>query len=549
MTLNISHLSRALSNIGLLWMLTFLLTASWAVAGPAYPLKLSPGQHYVVDQGGTPFLIQGASPWYITEALSQADADFYLSNRWAQGYNSIILDIAASHVTDLYSNDANYYGQYPFTNTIAGGYTNLLSWNVAYFTNVDWVIQRAGHYGICVFAYPLYDDYNGVAWYQQMVGNPTNALFAYGRFIGNRYKNFTNLVWIGAGDYSEPNAPSACLWDWVAAGITSADTNHLISAQASRLTPAIYYSAFATLNSSYPRQFTYIYSMSNYEHTPVLASFMREAYYENSPYQTPSPGALECRQEAYWAVFSGDAGQFYGNDEEWEYQSGWQTQLVSTAATTIPNLGKLMNARPWYNFVPDINHTVVISGYGTSSTFDWIACTREASGKTVMAYIPQDTMTPTVDMTQISGPTASAWWYNPSNGVASSIGSYSTVGTQAFTPPDANDWVLVLDDASQNYPPPGIGVLPRANSFSLLPIGNNVFQFTVVGIPTQTYAIQSAINRNALWQIVGSGTTDLSGTLTLDLTSTSSACYYRTKLVSNVSPGITVQPGSINLYR
>jgi hypothetical protein len=59
-------------------------------------------------------------------------------------------------------------------------------------------------------------------------------------------------------------------------------------------------------------------------------------------------------------------------------------------------------------------------------------------------------------MTSISGTAANAWWYSPSNGAATFIGAYDTVGTQVFTAPDTNDWVLVLDDASQNYPPPGI---------------------------------------------------------------------------------------------
>ena len=154
---------------------TLALAVVGAMAGPAYPIKLAPGQHYLVDQNGIPFFIQGDSPWFLTESLAGADVDFYLSNRWAQGYNSIILDIAAQKNSDGQSYEGNIYGQLPFTNTIAGGYTNLLTWNEVYFTNVDAVIQRAGHYGMCVFAYPLYDSYGGAGWYSQMAGNADTA--------------------------------------------------------------------------------------------------------------------------------------------------------------------------------------------------------------------------------------------------------------------------------------------------------------------------------------------------------------------------------------
>ena len=315
-----------------------------------------------------------------------------------------------------------------------------------YFTNVDWVIQRAGYYGINVFVYPLYDGYNGSSWYAQMAGNSSNAIWSYGNFIGNRYKNFTNIVWIGAGDYNEPNAPTTCLWNIMAAGILSADTNHLFTAQAGRPTSASYYNAFITLNSSYGSQFPYVESLGNYQISPVVASFAREPYYEHRNITGTPFTALDCRHFAYWAVFSGDMGHFYGDENQWPFGTGWQAEMWDSGATTITNVIYLMNSRRWWNCVPDSAHTTVISGYGTSGTVYYITCTREASGMTVMAYIPQDQMTPTVDMTKISGSSAGASWYNPRTGATTAIGTYSTTGTRAFTPPDTNDWVLVLDE-------------------------------------------------------------------------------------------------------
>ena len=51
-----------------------------------------------------------------------------------------------------------------------------------------------------------------------------------------------------------------------------------------------------------------------------------------------------------------------------------------------------------------------------------------------------------------------AWWFNPRTGIATSIGTFDNAADRTFTPPDAGemiDWVLVLDDASRKYGPPG----------------------------------------------------------------------------------------------
>ncbi len=61
-------------------------------------------------------------------------------------------------------------------------------------------------------------------------------------------------------------------------------------------------------------------------------------------------------------------------------------------------------------------------------------------------------------MPAITGARVRAWWFDPRDGTATSIGDFGNVGEQEFTPPDpgeALDWVLVLDDAAQGYPPPG----------------------------------------------------------------------------------------------
>ncbi|HEV2329549.1 MAG TPA: DUF4038 domain-containing protein [Verrucomicrobiae bacterium] len=461
-----------LAEITVFWICLF---PCCIVAGPLYPLKKLPGQHYLIDQNNVPFFIQGDSPWTLAKQLTTADQDYYISNRWAQGFNAIILDFCPHWGGDgqqeVVNETTNIYGNEPFTNTIDSGlYTNLLSFDPDYFTNVDHVIQKAAQYEMVVVLYPLYDGAldSGEGWWPNMVGNGSNMLYQYGQWVGNRYKNTPNLVYVGAGDFNEPGPPNT-LWSAVAYGILSVDTNHLFTAQAGgaawgNLSARQWYSNdWCNLNCSYPRSpapgpyITYDFAQTNYQLNPVVPSFSREPFYEFTPY-SPENSAYDCRRYAWGSVTYGEAGHFYGNAfiSTYGFTTGWQTQIWSQGAIDMANVIKLMQTRPWWNCVPDYSNTTVIGGYGTYGQEDYITCMREAAGKTAIAYIPDGTMTPTVDMTRISSPTANAWWYSPQTGAATLIGNYTTTGPQIFMPPDTNDWVLVLDDASQNYPPPGL---------------------------------------------------------------------------------------------
>jgi len=56
----------------------------------------------------------------------------------------------------------------------------------------------------------------------------------------------------------------------------------------------------------------------------------------------------------------------------------------------------------------------------------------------------------------IAGAEVRAWWFNPRTAGATEIGVRPARGEQTFDPPvDGPDWVLVLDDAGQDFPPPG----------------------------------------------------------------------------------------------
>src|ERR1041385_2518528 len=88
-----------------------------AAAAPAYPLRLSPGNHYVVDTNNIPFFIQGDSAWLLAKYLTTSNQDWYISNRWAQGFNALIIDMHPFYSgggVEVAGDTADAFGNLPF---------------------------------------------------------------------------------------------------------------------------------------------------------------------------------------------------------------------------------------------------------------------------------------------------------------------------------------------------------------------------------------------------------------------------------------------------
>src|SRR5439155_14808634 len=84
-----------------------------------------------------------------------------------------------------------------------------------------------------------------------------------------------------------------------------------------------------------------------------------EGLYEGNNFGAINTGALECRNQAFWAVFDGACGHFYGKEPFWEFLPNWQTNLNSAGAVTMQFVRRLMESRPWYACVPDTSHTAI----------------------------------------------------------------------------------------------------------------------------------------------------------------------------------------------
>ena len=123
-------------------------------AAAVFPLSVGPGERYLVDAAGRPFLIQGDTAWSLIAQLTREDVDLYLDDRRARGFNTILVNlIESSFATNA---PANAYGQPPFLKP--GQYDTP---NEAYFQHADWVLRRAAEQGFLVLLTPSYLGFDG----------------------------------------------------------------------------------------------------------------------------------------------------------------------------------------------------------------------------------------------------------------------------------------------------------------------------------------------------------------------------------------------------
>lgn len=454
-------------------------------ASPAYPLKRAadPAARYLVDQDNRPVFINADTAWSLMGQVSQEDADYYLKDAAAKGFNTVI----ATQVESYYADNApkNYYNVNPYL-TYQNGVPLFNTPNEAYFAHADWVINKAAEYGIQIILAPNYLGCCSDGYYDELNNsvNTESAAAQYGTFIGNRYKSFPNLIFVWGDDLNPGSVRSKI--NAMASAVKAADPNHLQtyhggpeysslddwSLDSSRSN----YASWLSLNATYTYSAVIDKLQQDYRRSPFLPFLMFETQYEvqGAGLDGDTNLSLRVRKEAYVAILAGAAGNAYGNEPIWEMngrehrnpiQPGqcpvlsayntnpyWKCHLNDPGRRSMQQFRALFESRDWTKLVPD--STNIVSPH--SSGQDYVGAARTADGNTIIAYMPSK-RTLTVDLTKITGTQVKAWWFNPNpdSPGTSLIGTYPTTGPQSFTPASNGDWVLVIDNAALNLTAPG----------------------------------------------------------------------------------------------
>ena len=435
-------------------------------------LTVSANRRYLVKKSnGDPFYYMGCTAWEMLYNLNRSEVIIYLDNRAAKGFTAIQVSL----ISIFKGTGANAQGDHSFNNGLANPVTtpgnnpsNATEYD--FWDHVEYVITEAKNRGMYVSL--------TCTWSNALNLINTSNAEAYGRFLGDRFKTKTNIIWILAGDAGtsyQTNATWRTVWANLARGIaigTSGTENYdnvLISwhPNGASDTKDLSSQVWLDFNLSQTGQS----DRSNIVDKLNLLTDM-ENITPKKPFEDYEPAYegifgragtnFDIRRYNYWSVFAGAFGHTYGHTCIFQMShtgsflydgcnSIWDQVLNTEIAGQMKYLKNLMLSRPYLSRVPD--QSLITDALGNGE--DHIKGTR---GDGYLFIYSARGKAFTVNMGKISGTDVNGYWYNPRTGAVQSLGTFSNSGTRAFTPSsngDNNDWVLVLDDASKGFPAPG----------------------------------------------------------------------------------------------
>jgi hypothetical protein len=433
-----------------------------------YPLTMAPNKGYLVDNTGAPWFMQGDSAWELVPGLDQADTLSYLSDRQSRGYNAIIVQVMEHKFTTHNPPWLDVYGNPPFTRNLPGSSDlDFTAPDEAYFKNLDFVLQQANARGIAVLLFPSYLGYicQDEGWCETMGENGVSRMVTYGTYLGNRYKNQPNIIWVLGGDDTATGSVLSEVTG-IANGIRAAGDTHLMTAHwateesaADNSLASIPWLQIDTLYT-YKDQSLYTKAQSDYARDKgVRPEFLIEADYEGE-----HPGSATTsdtwRAQMYEPALAGSMGFVFGNNPLWFYgtlgdgNAGWALATSGSGFTnwrlSLPSPGSMDGLRAgtffrsiaWQTLVPDTTGRVLTSGNA-------VVGAASPDGKLAAVYLSEGGSAG-INLSAFVGPVA-ARWYDPSAGTFATItGSpFTNTGSHTFASPGKNrsgesDWVLLL---------------------------------------------------------------------------------------------------------
>ena len=425
-------------------------------------LVISENHRFLQFDDGTPFFYLGDTGWEFFHRLNYREAEIYLENRRQKGF-TVIQAVLLAELDGL--NTPNRNGDKPLINN------DPLQPNETYFAFVDSLIRLAASKGIFIGLLPTWGDkVDRATWGTgPVIFNPVNAL-AYGKYLGTRYKDFPNIIWINGGDRSGGTDASGKgnnfpVWDALGKGIKSADPNHLMTyhpwgeKSSSEWFQNCDWLDFNMAQTGHGQRSYAIYRIirEDYNRTPVKPCMDGEPRYEDHPinWRPDSLGwfnEMHVRQAAYWNLFTGALGHTYGCHPVWQMAAPgrefigyarhyWYDVLDLPGAWQMLNVRRLIESRPMLSRVP-FQDIVLNPG----DEYSYIAATK--GDDYLMVYTPLGNEI-ILNGNLLPSKTYQVSWYDPRSGKTLKAGTTERKPLLEFTAPSRGpgfDWVLILDE-------------------------------------------------------------------------------------------------------
>ena len=448
-------------------------------------LQVSTNRRFLQHADGAHFFYLGDTAWELFHRLNREEADKYLTDRANKGF-TVIQAVALAELDG--HTVPNPYGHLPFENYDPARPDIKVGPDNDFWDHVDYIVNKANDLGMYIGFLPTWGRY----WHEGSGVNENLPLFdvenaeKYGEFLGARYKD-KGIIWILGGDRNVENDVQKEILRAMARGLKKGDGGkHLITfhprggGTSSQYFHKDDWLDFNMRQNGHNADYTGSYSKTSddYALQPFKPVIDGEPLYEDHPlsFNAARLGhsiASDVRRPLYWDLFGGAFGHTYGHHSVWQMYDeaknrqpinnplmSWQEAINRPGAVQMMYGRMLMESRPFLTRIPD-STIIVKSNVPTAMPGEGryrFASTRDEAGTFAMVYAPAGREF-SVHMDVIRGDKVTVWWYNPRNGKATKIGTFANERNERiFIPPDKGemiDWILVLDDASFNYPAPG----------------------------------------------------------------------------------------------
>jgi hypothetical protein len=433
--------ARAIDNAGLsATSSTVTFTVAATPSGPGIgPIRISANKRHFVDQAGAPFFWMGDTGWPLFVHYTRTEALAYLDDRSAKGFTVVQAPLTWGFPKNSDGIGAsplplpNTSGQYPFLNQ------NAATPNDAYFQNVDFLLQYAGQRGLVLALSP--------AWGSAHMGTsvkPENARI-YGRWLGQRYAAYPNIVWFLGGD-DDPTT-KIDLYRELALGIREYDKNHLMTfhpmwrGSSSRWFQNEAWLDFHMIQTWSEMHFISYYTRGDLQKVPLRPVVLAEGAYEQcSSEVNVCPGypnspitPLKIRQQAYWSSLAGGFHS-YGHTQLWSMKGNWLGALNSAGSGQMSIYKSIMTSLEWWKLLPD--QSLFVSGAGADPNFPQQLSSLSSDGTFAAVYLIGSTgVSLNLSRLTAGGTQVQATWMNPETGASMPAGTYGKVPSTPFQMP------------------------------------------------------------------------------------------------------------------
>ncbi len=463
-------------------------------------LRVSDSSRYLEHEDGTPFFWLGDTGWQLFKELSREEADAYLENRGQKRFNVVMGVLLAEYDNQVEEDPPaglgpNYYGHKPMNRdnpaqplVVPGGSPNQPN---DFWDHADYIIDQAAKKGLYVGLLPCWgwNYVNGSGSRGNLKIFDEASAKEYGMFLGKRYRDSPNIIWIIGGD-DDPMLDSdyrpiyRAMAEGIAQGVTgeSPAWNEKHSAwdkvlmtfhpRGNRRSSEFFhedawldFNFMQTGHRTKDNPTSYQYILTDRSLEPIKPTLDGEPRYEDHPawrsgWYTDSTRYrdFDIRQSAYWSVLAGACGYTYGHHSIWRFFDAddipvafqdryWPEALDRPGAYDMTHLRNLMESVPWHAMVPATS--IIISDNPDDSTH-----LQAIRGENHLLVYNPCGVTFEMQMGKVAGEKVETSWFDPRTGRTKEIGVFANKGKRTFDAPEAprrgNDWVLIVEAIQEN---------------------------------------------------------------------------------------------------